>query len=101
MDRVFGETNFVGTCIWQKRYSSSNDHKTIAPLHDYVVVFQRSESWERQLLPRGEEKDRQYTLNDEGGVFRADNYACNKSADERPNLYYPIDQPNHWRSNMA
>jgi adenine-specific DNA-methyltransferase len=94
MDRIFGEQNFVGNCIWQKRYSASNDHKTIAPLHDYILVYQRSERWERQLLPRGEEKDRQYTLTDEGGVFRADNYTCNKSAEERPNLYYPITQPN-------
>ena len=94
MDSIFGEPNFVGNCIWQKRYSASNDHKTIAPLHDYILVYRRSERWERQLLPRGEEKDRQYTLTDEGGVFRADNYTCNKSAEERPNLYYPIAQPN-------
>jgi adenine-specific DNA-methyltransferase len=27
-------------------------------------------------------------------LWRADNYKCNKSADERPNLYYGIIQPN-------
>lgn len=46
------------------------------------------------LLPRTEAKDRQYRLEDIKGVFRADNYTCNKSAEERPNLYYPITNPN-------
>lgn len=94
MDQVFGEPNRVATCIWQKRYMSANDHKTIAPMHEYVLVYQASSAWRRNMLPRGEEKDRQYRLNDEKGLFRPDNYTCNKNADERPNLYYPIIQPN-------
>jgi adenine-specific DNA-methyltransferase len=94
MNQVFGENNFVATNIWQKRYSASNDHKSIAPMHEYVFVYQASSLWKRNLLPRGEEKDKQYRFQDEKGIFRPDNYTCNKSADERPNLYYPIIQPN-------
>jgi len=94
MSRIFGENNFVASCIWQKRYSSANDHKTIAPMHEYVLVFRLSDLWQRNLLPRGEEKDRQYRFQDEKGTFRPDNYTCNKSAEERPNLYYPITNPN-------
>ncbi|MFT3990294.1 MAG: site-specific DNA-methyltransferase [Luteolibacter sp.] len=94
MKRIFGEGNFVANCIWQKRYSSAADHKTIAPMHEYVLVYQMSPLWQRNLLPRTEKKDRQYRLHDEGGNFRPDNYTCNKSAEERRNLYYPIIQPN-------
>jgi len=94
MDRVFGERNFVASIVWQKRYSTPNDHKSIAPLHDYILAYQGHGKWERNLLPRGEEKDRQYRLEDEKGIFRSDNYTCNKSADERPTLYYPVIQPN-------
>ena len=94
MNKVFGPNAFVATCIWQKRYSSANDHKTIAPMHEYVLVYRLSDMWQRNLLPRGEEKDRQYRYEDERGVFRSDNYTCNKSAEERPNLYYPITNPN-------
>ena len=94
MERIFGEANFISTCIWQKRYSSSNDHKTIAPMHEYVLVFQNSPMWERNLLPRSVEKDNLYRYRDDNGIFRPDNYTCNKSAEERPNLYYPIIQPN-------
>jgi adenine-specific DNA-methyltransferase len=94
MNGTFGENNFVATNIWQKRYSASNDHKSIAPMHEYVFVYQASTAWNRNLLPRGEEKEKQYRLKDDKGIFRPDNYTCNKSADERPNLYYPIIQPN-------
>jgi site-specific DNA-methyltransferase (adenine-specific)/adenine-specific DNA-methyltransferase len=94
MDEVFEARNFVGTVIWQKKYAASNDHKTIAPMHDFVLVYQRSPSWQRNLLPRGEEKDSQYKYEDTGGVFRPDNYTCAKTAEERPNLYYPVINPN-------
>jgi adenine-specific DNA-methyltransferase len=94
MNRVFGENNFIANCIWQKRYAASNDHKTIAPMHEYLLIYQLSGLWKRNLLPRTEEKDRQYRFEDEQGIFRPDNYTCNKSAEERPNLYYPIVNPN-------
>ena len=94
MDEIFEARNFVGTVIWQKKYAVSNDHKTIAPMHDFVLVYQRSSSWQRNLLPRGEEKDSQYKHEDEKGQFRSSDYTCAKTAEERPNLYYPITNPN-------
>ena len=94
MNEVFGESNFVANILWQKRYSVANDHKTICPLHDYVIVYRQSSEWQRNLLPRGVEKDKLYRFSDEKGIFRPDDYTCNKSAEERPNLYYAISQPN-------
>ncbi len=94
MDEIFEARNFVGTVIWQKKYAVANDHKTIAPMHDFVLVYQKSANWKRNLLPRGEEKDSQYKYEDLGGIFRPDNYTCAKTAEERPNLYYPVTNPN-------
>ncbi|THD11042.1 site-specific DNA-methyltransferase [Metallibacterium scheffleri] len=94
MDEIFEARNFVGTIIWQKKYAVSNDHKTIAPMHDFVLVYQRSPSWQRNLLPRGEEKDSQYKHEDDRGQFRNSDYTCAKTAEERPNLYYPVTNPN-------
>ncbi len=93
-DEIFGRGNFVANVIWQKKYAVANDHKTIAPMHDHVLVYRKSEAWQRNLLTRTEEKDHQYRYKDEKGIFRIDNYTCNKSAEERPNLYYSIIQPN-------
>jgi adenine-specific DNA-methyltransferase len=92
-DEIFSRPNFVANVIWQKKYAVANDHKTIAPMHDHILVFRKSDSWQRNLLMRGEEKDRQYRYEDEQGIFRPDNYTCNKSVEERPNLYYAIIQP--------
>jgi adenine specific DNA methylase Mod len=94
MDEIFGRKNFVANIIWQKKYAVANDHKTIAPMHDNLLVFRRSDAWQRNLIPRTEEKDRQYRYKDDRGIFRPDNYTCSKTADERPNLYYSIVQPN-------
>jgi adenine-specific DNA-methyltransferase len=93
MDEVFGRGNFVANVIWQKKYSVANDHKTIAPMHDHVLVYRQSSGWRRNLLERGEAKDRLYKFQDEHGQWRPDNYTCSKTADERPNLYYPIRHP--------
>ena len=92
-DEIFGRSNFVANVIWQKKYAVANDHKTIAPMHDHILVYRRSELWQRNLLPRTLENDRQYRLEDERGTFRPDNYTCSKTVEERPNLYYPITQP--------
>ena len=95
MNKVFGPNAFVATCIWQKRYSSANDHKTIAPMHEYVLAYRLSDMWQSNLLQRGEEKDSQYKFEDAKGIFRCSDYTCPKSAEERQNLYYPITNPNN------
>ncbi|HUX18405.1 MAG TPA: site-specific DNA-methyltransferase [Acidithiobacillus sp.] len=93
-DEVFGRANFVANVVWQKKYAVANDHKTIAPMHDHLLVYRKTESWQRNLIPRTEEKDRQYKFEDDKGIFRTSDYTCSKSFEERPNLYYPIIQPN-------
>jgi adenine-specific DNA-methyltransferase len=93
-DEVFGRGNFVANVVWQKKYAVANDHKTIAPMHDHLLIYRKSEKWERNLIPRTKEKDRQYKFEDERGMFRTSDYTCSKSYEERPNLYYPITQPN-------
>jgi adenine-specific DNA-methyltransferase len=94
MDEVFGRGNFVANVVWQKKYAVANDHKTIAPMHDHVLVYRQSARWQRNLLDRTDDKDRQYKHEDFRGVFRVSDYTCAKTAEERPNLYYPVHQPN-------
>lgn len=93
-DEVFGQENFVADVLWQKKYAAANDHKTIAPLHDHILVYRKTDEWVRNLSARTDIQDKQYRLEDDNGVFRPDNYLCNKSAEERPSLYYAITQPN-------
>ena len=94
---AFGPENFVGNVIWQKKYAPANDAKWFSDDHDFVVSFARSrERWRPTKLPRSEAQDSSYGNpdNDSRGRWKADNYKSNKSADERPNLFYAITNPN-------
>jgi len=100
-DEVFWRVNFVASVIWQKKCAVANDHKTISPMHDRLLVYRKSEAWQRNLIPRTKEKDRQYRFENEEGTFRLSDYTCNKSAEERPDLYYPNHSARDWGRNMT
>ncbi|MCD4812115.1 site-specific DNA-methyltransferase [bacterium] len=95
MNEVFGEENFVANIIWQKKYAVSADDPSIAPMHDYIVVYQKSSNFKRILLPRTEKQILRYKNidNDPRGSWSSDNYVSNKSMEERPTLWYPIMHP--------
>ncbi len=96
IDEIFGKDSYVATCIWQKRFSPSNDEKFISTTHDYVVCFAKDkDSWNRYLIPRSDEQIALYTNpdNDPRDVWASDNYVSNKSRAERPNSWFPIIRP--------
>jgi adenine-specific DNA-methyltransferase len=94
-DEIFGEENFVANILWQKKYAVSSDDPSIAPMHDHILVFRKTDAFERNLLPRtGKQLQRYANLdNDFRGVWGSDNYVSNKSRNERPTLWYPIKHP--------
>jgi adenine-specific DNA-methyltransferase len=104
LDEIFGAENFVATCVWQKKQSPQNDAIYFSSMHDYVLVYAKktklaaddSEGWQRNLIPRGLEQEDRYQNpdSDDRGVWTSSDYTCNKTADERPNLYYAVLQPN-------
>ncbi|EKO3620898.1 site-specific DNA-methyltransferase [Vibrio metschnikovii] len=95
LDEIFQkEESFYGHIAWQKKYATSNDAKGFSAMHDHVLVYRKSEDFERNLFERTEGNDKNYRYEDEQGVFRVSDYTCNKTADERPNLYYPVVNPN-------
>jgi len=96
MDEVMGRDNFVATVIWQRSTSPRNDTKQFSVSHDYILVFARNAAGFRpNLLPRTASADAAYRNPDDDprGLWREDNYKVNKTAAERPNLYYEITHP--------
>jgi len=95
-DEVFGRFNFVGNVIWQKKYSPANDSIWLSDSHDHILVFAKSkELWRPEKMARTAKADAAYKNPDKDprGPWKAGDYTCAKTADERPNLYYPIAQP--------
>lgn len=96
-DEIFGRINFVANVVWQKKYAASNDALWFSNDHDHILVYAKVKtSWKPNRLPRTQKSNSAYKNpdNDPRGAWQSDNYTCNKSIDERPNLYYPIANPN-------
>lgn len=95
-DEVFGRSNFVQTVVWQRKASPANDAKWLSNDHDYIFVYAKvKEVWRPNRLARTEKQTGFYTNpdNDPRGDWNSVTYTCNKTAEERPNLYYPITNP--------
>ena len=55
LDEIFGEQNFVATCIWHKMDSPKNTAEHFSVDHDYLLVYAKSaDEWASNLLPRTE-----------------------------------------------
>lgn len=93
MDEVFGRSNFVSNVVWQKKYTTSNDSRGIPDSHDHILIFRKTESFQRGLLPRTEKQNSLYKNNDlDGkGFWRSDNLLV-KSFSESG--VFPIKNPN-------
>lgn len=96
MNEIFGEENFVVTLVWQKRVSPANDAKWFSSDHDLILVYAKNKDvWRPNKLTRTDDQLSYYKNpdNDPRGKWNSATYTCNKSKEERPNLYYPIKNP--------
>jgi adenine-specific DNA-methyltransferase len=92
-DEVFGEYNFLATIVWQKKYAATNDAKGFSTTHDYIVVYQKSDAFKRNLLPRTADQNAPYAHddNDGKGLWRSDNLLVKSFSQSG---VYPIKNPN-------
>lgn len=97
MNEIFGEENFIASIVWQKKYAASNDAKGIPAMHDYILTYQKSQTFKRNLLPRTDKQDDMYKYDDGDGKgrWRSDNLLV-KSFSE--NYVFPIVNPNTKKS---
>ena len=96
-DEIFGRRNFVANVVWEKKFSPQNDAKWISLNHDHILVFAKQKDfWHPNLLPRSQKQEKNFKNpdNDPRGNWSSGDYTCAKTKDERPNLYYPIINPN-------
>ncbi|MBN1338025.1 MAG: site-specific DNA-methyltransferase [Bacteroidales bacterium] len=92
MDDMFGEECFLGSFVWKRR-SGSNDAKDFISIdHEYVLTYRKTEVFSFE----GVEKDFSNYQNpdyDNRGKWTTSDLTCNKTREERPNLYYSIKDP--------
>jgi adenine-specific DNA-methyltransferase len=62
LDSIFGEQNFVATCIWHKNFSPKPSAQFFSEDHDYLLVYAKNkEVWRPNLLERTEDMDARFT----------------------------------------
>jgi adenine-specific DNA-methyltransferase len=103
MNEVFGEENFVASVIWQKKQSPQNDATNFSDMHDYVLCYARyrrnsgleTRGWRCFGFTQDREQQQRFANIDDDprGPWASSDLTINKTAEERPNLYYPIVNP--------
>ena len=95
-DEIFGADNFLCTFAWLKRYSTPPDTKDVGFQHENILCYRKSGAASLNPLPMSDDQVGRYKNpdNDPRGPWKAMDYTCRYTADERPNLYYPIENPN-------
>jgi len=60
MDEVFGRGNFLCSIAWEKRYSPPPDTKDFGYVHDLILIYRKTSSFRRNLLPATEDQTGRY-----------------------------------------
>ena len=92
MDEIYGEENFVGQFVWKKRTGSNDAKNLVSADHEYILCYSKYTDTQLNGIKKGFENYKNLN-NDPLGDWMPDNLTCNKTASERPNLYYPITDP--------
>jgi adenine-specific DNA-methyltransferase len=96
MNEVFGEDNFLAAIAWEKRYTRSNNANMFYSVKDTILAYRCSSALNFLREPRTDKSDAIYKNpdNDSRGVWTSASYVNPATKAERPNLVYPITNPN-------
>ena len=98
-NEILGDSNFIDTLIWKKRYGGGAKEKYFVSLHEYVLVYCKNIAALNEIyVPLSNESiTRYYSKKDEKflerGGYRIHPLEAGKAMDSRPNLVYPIPAP--------
>lgn len=88
-DSIFGRQNFINEIVWQRAYAPVNLKKTFSRSHDYIEVYAKNNSSEKELnkLPRSTESDNRYKNpdNDLRGPWKTSDFSVGPAIEK--NIY--------------
>ena len=93
LNEIFGEENFIAQFIWKSRkFPDSRSTKQVSIDHEYLLAYRRSP----EGLFRGSERDETKFQNpddDPRGPWMSRSMLGLATAEQRPNLHFPITDP--------
>ena len=95
LTEIFGEGHHEATIAWEKRFTRSNNATRFSSSKDYLIVFRKSDAFRPLKEPRSEESQGTYENPDDDprGPWISVSYVNPASKAARPNLVYPIMNP--------
>ena len=93
MDEIFEMGNFIGNIAWKK--TTGDNKPSFAFTHDNILLYGKREGMlPRTPLTASQKKQYSNPDNDPRGDWASSDYRSKWTKQERPNLYYPIINPN-------
>lgn len=92
-DEILGGDNFVGQIAVINNPKGRSDQKNLATAHEYLLIFQKSDSLIFKGFKAEEHITKRYNKTDEQGLWREIDLrktGDNDRAEDRPNMYYPF-----------
>jgi site-specific DNA-methyltransferase (adenine-specific) len=92
-DEIFWGDNFVGQIAVINNPKGRSDQKNLATAHEYLLIFQKSDSVIFKGFKAEEHITKRYNKTDEQGLWREIDLrktGDNDRAEDRPNMYYPF-----------
>lgn len=92
-DEVFGETSFLGSFVWRRRQTTDNrNQNNISTDHEYILVYSKTDLAKFNGNTINEDKYRNLD-NDPRGPWASIDLSGLATASQRPNLHYPLVDP--------
>lgn len=98
-NEIFGESSFITDIIWEKRFTRNNDAKLMSSVVDHILMYRKSAELVKIREPRTEKANSIYSNpdNDPRGPWTSVSYVSQRTKDQRPNLSYPVVNPQDGR----
>lgn len=96
-DEIFGRTNFVANCLWQKVYSERMDARGFSNAHDHILVYQKTSMFKVNQISK-EQNTKQFNFYDKKANKHYRRRSLRKEGSEslrkdRPSMWYEIEAP--------
>nr|WP_162843327.1 site-specific DNA-methyltransferase [Campylobacter jejuni] len=95
-DEIFGEENFCGNIVWQKKKGGGQDSQYFAKEHEYILCYKKN-TWiiNNKTENFSEENFNKIINNRKASLTKLEKWGIGALMEDAPSLYYPIKDPNN------
>ena len=97
-DEIFGEKNFIGTFIWQKKSGGGQSDDYFVTEHEYILAYKKSDNFEwlnfYEDLSENDFKYYDELKKEKFAITKLEKWGNSAHKEDRPTMYFSIKDPN-------